>query len=334
MLKCVMCNGDWLKVGRQYDRQDNSRIDYYCANCQSKRKPVDDGESGIADAFLNAVDIDDVFDMPIGDSHLKGPDGVEIADAGDVGTGLAERVANILSKARKTLKPEPVMTKSTYFLPLGPQNILLVGDIHEPFCLEGYREFCQEIYEKWNCDHVMFMGDVIDSHYSSFHNTDPDGMSASDELDYTIKKLAQWKKIFPNADVCLGNHDMIVLRKAFSSGLSKRWVKDFHEVLEVDWNFQPSFTYNNTLFRHGLGQKASPKAGSEFMNVVQGHFHTESYVHYRVGRGNKFFGMQVPCGVDRETYALAYAQEHPKEAIGCGVLLDYCKTPIIEMMDL
>lgn len=213
-------------------------------------------------------------------------------------------------------------------------NILVIGDIHEPFCLEGYKEFCYKMYLKHNCTKVIFIGDIIDQHYSSFHNTDPDGLGGGTELDFAISKIQEWKKLFPVADVCLGNHDRIVLRKAFAAGISKKWIKDFKDVLEVDWNFQPSHKYYGILFRHGMGQKASPKAGSEFMSVVQGHFHPEAYIHYRVGRGKKVFGAQCPCGIDRRAYAMAYAEEHPKEAIGCLVIKENGKSPLIEMMDL
>ena len=214
------------------------------------------------------------------------------------------------------------------------KNILVVGDLHLPFTLEGYLEFCKSVYYKYNCDHVIFMGDVIDNHFSSFHATDPDGMGAGDELDLVLEMIQEWAKVFPKADVCHGNHDLIQLRKAYKEGISKRWIKDFGEVLGVNWNFQPSFEYNNCLFRHGMNMKAAPKSGSEMMNVIQGHFHTEAYITWLVGRGNKVFGMQVPCGIDRESYAMAYAKEFPKPAIGCAVLLESGRLPIIEMMDL
>lgn len=213
-------------------------------------------------------------------------------------------------------------------------NILCVGDLHLPFTLEPYLDFCTDIYNKYNCDHVVFLGDLLDNHFSSFHATDPDGVSAADELEFAINKLSKWNEAFPEADVCLGNHDQLILRKMYANGLSKRWVKDFNDVLGVNWNFKPSFIYNGVLFRHGINMKAAPKSGSEMMSVVQGHHHTDSYIHWNVGRGRKVFGVQCPCGVDRESYAMAYAQEHPKQAIGCAVILENGRLPIIEMMDL
>jgi len=107
------------------------------------------------------------------------------------------------------------------------RRILFIGDLHEPFCLDGYLQHCIDTYKNYNCNQVVFAGDVIDNHYSSYHEPDPDGMGAGSELDYAIKRLKKWHEAFPLADVCIGNHDRIVARKAFSAGLSNRWLKDY-----------------------------------------------------------------------------------------------------------
>ena len=43
--------------------------------------------------------------------------------------------------------------------------------------------------------------------------------------------------------------------------------------------------------------------------------------------------MQVGCGVDHHSYAMAYAKAGKKPAIGCGVVIDG-KTAINELMEL
>ena len=37
------------------------------------------------------------------------------------------------------------------------ENVLIIGDLHEPFCLDGYLEFCKEQYVKHNCNRVIFI---------------------------------------------------------------------------------------------------------------------------------------------------------------------------------
>ena len=89
------------------------------------------------------------------------------------------------------IRPRLKGNKKKAFLNLTkPENrILVIGDLHEPFCLDGYLKFCKETYANYNCNKVVFIGDVIDSHASSYHEQDPDGMVGGDELDLAIKKL-------------------------------------------------------------------------------------------------------------------------------------------------
>ncbi|MGL5717056.1 MAG: metallophosphoesterase [Paraclostridium sp.] len=86
-------------------------------------------------------------------------------------------------------------------------RVLVIGDVHAPFSKSGYREFCIKMYRKHKCNKVVFIGDIIDNHYSSFHDSDPNGMGASEELQKAIKEIALFYKAFPDAKVCIGNHD-------------------------------------------------------------------------------------------------------------------------------
>ena len=213
------------------------------------------------------------------------------------------------------------------------RRILVIGDLHEPFCLDGYLEFCKETYAKWNCNQVLFIGDIIDNHYSSYHEADPDGMGGGSELALAIKRVQKWYTAFPDADVCIGNHDRIIMRKAFSSAIPKEWIKSYNDVLGVKWNWVESVSYDNVLFEHGEGGQAKNKAKNNMMSSVCGHTHTEAYVHYFVGKKYRVFGMQVGCGVDANSYAAAYAKNFKKQAIGCGVILGG-HTAINVLMDL
>lgn len=201
------------------------------------------------------------------------------------------------------------------------RRILVIGDLHEPFCLDGYLEFCKETYRRYDCNQVVFIGDVIDNHYSSFHDPDPDGMGGGDELDLAIKKLSRWYEAFPVASVCIGNHDRIVTRKAFSSGVPKRWIKSMAEVLETPrWDYQARFVFDGTQYIHGESGRASKKAKDDMMSTVQGHRHTEMFTEFVVGAKFKVFGCAVGCGIDNTSYAMAYGKHFKKPAIGCAVV--------------
>ncbi len=220
------------------------------------------------------------------------------------------------------------------FIKRKERRILVIGDLHEPFCLDNYLDFCIETYKVYNCNQVIFIGDVIDSHFSSFHETDPDGMGAGEELEHAIKRLSRWYKAFPDADVCIGNHDRIAYRKAFTGGVPKRWMKPFSEVLEVpNWEFVESIVYDDVLYEHGEGGQAFTKAKNNMMSSVCGHTHTEGYVRWLVGKMFKVFAMQVGCGVDSTAYATAYAKNFKKQVIGNGVVIGG-HTAINRLMEL
>ena len=82
-------------------------------------------------------------------------------------------------------------------------NVLVIGDLHEPFCLDGYLDFCIEKYNEYSCTEVVFIGDVIDNHFSSYHETSADGMGGADELEFAIERISRWYKAFPIATVII-----------------------------------------------------------------------------------------------------------------------------------
>ena len=215
------------------------------------------------------------------------------------------------------------------------RNILVIGDLHEPFCLDGYLEFCIEQYKTYNCNQVIFIGDILDNHAFSYHEPDPDGMSAGTELQESIKKISKWYEAFPYADVCIGNHDRLAARKSFTGGIPKAWLKTYNEVLGTpNWNWVESIVYDNVLYEHGEGGQAKTKAKNNLMSSVCGHTHTEAYSIWYVGKRYRIFATQVGCGVDSKTYAAAYAKNFKKQAIGCAVILNNGTLPINLLMPL
>lgn len=226
------------------------------------------------------------------------------------------------------------------FLTGDKENVLIIGDTHIPFERKGYLEFCRFAQEKYNCGTVIHIGDVVDNHYSSYHESDPDGKSAGDELEYAINRLKSWYKVFPEVKVCLGNHDELIHRKAFSSGLSKRWIKGYNEVLEVpNWDFDIEYEINGVVYTHGTGTSGAGAAYTKALNrrisIVQGHIHTVANIIWNVSDSDKLFAMQVGCGINDKEYAFNYAKAfNKKSVISCGVILESGRIPIILPMEL
>ena len=214
-------------------------------------------------------------------------------------------------------------------------NILVIGDLHEPFCLDLYLDWCIEQYYAYNCTEVVFIGDIIDNHYASYHETSADGMGGLDELELAIKRISRWYKAFPLATVIIGNHDRIIMRKAQTSAIPSKWIKSYKEVLEVpNWNFVERYVKNGVQFLHGEGGTARTKCRADMMNTVQGHLHTQAYCEHYVGQKFRVFGLQTGCGIDHESYAMAYAKYGKKPAVGCAVILNNGQTPLNLLMPL
>lgn len=215
------------------------------------------------------------------------------------------------------------------------RNVLVIGDLHAPFVKKGYLEFCIKMYAKYHCTDVVFIGDVLDNHFSSYHEVDPDGHGAGRELLLAKEQIAGFYAAFPKAKVCLGNHDLLPNRKAFSAGLSGHWVKPIAEVLDVpNWEFAEDFIIDGVLYTHGTGRKARARCREELISVAQGHYHSESYVETYVSEKELLFALQVGCGVDRKSYAMAYGKHFKKPQLNVGVVMDNGRYALIEPMRL
>jgi len=203
-------------------------------------------------------------------------------------------------------------------------RVLCIGDIHSPFDRTDYLNHLIETYQRFNCNKVVFLGDVIDSHFSSYHETSANGLGGGDELALAIKKIAPYYKAFPKAVVLWGNHDRMVMRKAQTSGIPVEWIRDISEVLQTPgWTFMMDYYLDGVRYTHGDGSgKAKTACVRDMQSTVTGHFHTELYVSYHVGINTRVFGLAVGCGIDDSSYAMGYAKGGKKSAIGCGVVLD------------
>ena len=215
------------------------------------------------------------------------------------------------------------------FLHGDPDNVLVIGDPHEPFTKEGYLEFCRKIQEEYDCGTVVHIGDAVDNHAVSYHEKDPEGMSAGDEFNLAIERMKRWYYTFPNVKVCIGNHDALPFRKAFSAGLPKTWLKTYQELLQSPPTWEWDFVHqvNGVIYQHGTGlsgEMAAINAARENrQSTVIGHLHTVMNTRFLASYKDLIFGVTVGCGIDHEKYAFAYGKQNTrKPVVACAVILD------------
>ncbi len=223
---------------------------------------------------------------------------------------------------------------------LNKDNVLIVGDLHEPFTLKGYLQHCKRIQKKYRCGTVVFIGDIVDNHSISYHEHDPDLWSPAHEMERTDKKLKSWFKAFPNAYITKGNHDALIDRKGKTVGLPKRCFKQFREMwkLPKGWIDGFEFVINDVLYKHQgvTGDIGHLKEAIMCrMSVVVGHAHSVAGANWTCSARDRIFGMNPGCGIDRKSIAFAYGKDYKKKPmIACGVVLNKGKLPLVEPMDL
>ena len=247
-----------------------------------------------------------------------------------------EKLSDNLYKAKieSTKKSILKLERNSYSL----DNILVIADMHEPFCKKGYLEHCIAIKDKYQCGRIILIGDEVDLCGVSQWEKDPDGFSAGTEAELAQAKMKVWYTAFPEAFVCIGNHTARPFRQAKANGVPKKFIKSYEEAWEAPktWKWADSWEFNNVHFTHGTGH-SGPNAAIKIatrhrQNTVIGHIHSEAGIQYSASKIDLVWGMQVGGALDDKSYAAHYAKDQLKKSIvGCGVVVDGI-LPIYEPM--
>lgn len=219
-------------------------------------------------------------------------------------------------------------------------NIGVIGDTHIPFQHPSYLEFCKEVFREFKVSDVVHIGDEVDLHALSFHDTDPDGLSPGDEANAAKAELKKWFKAFPTVRVCIGNHSYRHLRRAYKCGLPAYYLRNFNEIWEAPagWRWEMRWQLKGVLFTHGTGSGGKwaheHQAIKNRQSTAIGHIHSHGGVKYLANSQNMIWGMNVGCGVDNDSYAMAYGKDFvDKPTLGCGVILNDGRVPLFIPME-
>jgi predicted phosphodiesterase len=235
--------------------------------------------------------------------------------------------------------PEPALRRSNEE---GKDNsrVLIISDMHIPYHHPNMIPFLQTLKDRYNPTRVISIGDELDKHAMSFHDSDPDLPSAGDELQRSLPVIKQVEHMFPEMDILDSNHGSLVYRKAKHHGIPRHYIRKYNDVLEVGdgWKWHMELTIElpdgqKVYFTHGKsadGMKLSQAMG---MSVVQGHFHEKFSTEYWANPLGTYFSMQVGCLIHDDSYAFSYNNTNVKRPmIGCGLIID--GVPVLELMPL
>lgn len=219
-------------------------------------------------------------------------------------------------------------------------RILLISDMHIPYHHEDTFKFLQYLKDKYKPTRIICLGDELDKHALSYHDSDPDLMSAGDELKKSQQYIKEVKEMFPKMDLLDSNHGSMVWRKAKTFGIPKAYIKSYQEVLGVDdnwkWHFDLTITLPNgqkVYFHHGKTSDVVKLSQQMGMSAVQAHYHESYGVHYWGNSTGLYWGLQVGCLIDDDSLAFAYNNVNIKRPIvGTGLIID--SLPVLEPMIL
>lgn len=209
------------------------------------------------------------------------------------------------------------------------KRILVISDTHYPYQHPDTYSFLKAVAKKYDPTRVVHMGDEVDAHAMSFHDSDPDLPSASDELLDAIKPLRKLYKLFPKVDLLESNHGSMHYRKGKYHGIPRAYLRDYNDILEAPsgWKWHLDLTIDTKLgpiyFHHGKGANILTVSQRMGMSVVQGHYHNNFCIQYWGNPLTLNFAMQVGCSIDDESLAFAYNKVTTKRPIiGHGIIID------------
>lgn len=183
------------------------------------------------------------------------------------------------------------------------------------------------------------MGDEVDGHAMSFHDSDSDLPSAGHELELAIEQLSHWYKAFPKMILLESNHGSLIYRRAKHHGIPLAHFKPLQEVYNTPkWKWYEhillSTRSGDVYLCHGKSGVYNKLAKDIGCSAVQGHFHGKLEITWSNSVFHQRFNMFTGCGVNRDSLAMAYGKNNiPQPMLGCG-RLDETGMPHIHKMNL
>lgn len=229
------------------------------------------------------------------------------------------------AKKVKTPRPKPVKKKAE-----DNSCILVISDMHIPYQHPDTLAFLTAIKKKYNPTRVVCVGDEVDHHAMSFHDSDPDLLSAGDELRRAVKELQPFYKLFPEVDLIDSNHGSMAYRKGKHHGIPRKYLRDYGDVLDAPagWVWAPELILKmpngtSVFFHHGLSKDVMKVVAQRGLCTVQGHYHTEFRIGYLGTPEALLWGMNVGCSIDGYSLAFAYDKTNlGRPVIGHGIIID------------
>lgn len=217
------------------------------------------------------------------------------------------------------------------FIPEVARSILVIPDLHAPYQHPDTIAFLTRVRDDFTPDLVVQLGDELDYHALSFHESDPNLDSASAELEKGKMFLYELHAEFPEVLLCHSNHGSMVYRRAKAHGIPVQMLKRYRDVIFPShgapcWSWSFGWRINTPLgpvmFKHQSSGILSDAAHNA-CNLIVGHSHGNFSIEYSASSAHLYYGAYAGCLIDKDNMAFAYGKHSlRKPIIGCIVVLE------------
>ncbi len=237
-----------------------------------------------------------------------------------------------LAAMREYIKPSPDDDLGSCVTLVEKANsILVIPDQHAPYHHPDTFEFLARVKQTFQPDLVVNLGDELDYHALSFHDSDPNLDSAGMELEKGKAAMQELYDLFPNMLICHSNHGSMQYRRAKAHGIPVQMIKRYRDVIFPDhgapgWSWQFGWRVNTDLgpvmFKHQSTNILVDAAHNQ-CNMVVGHNHGNFSIEYSASSAHLYWGAFVGCLIDKDSMAFAYGKHTlRKPIVGCMVILN------------
>lgn len=209
------------------------------------------------------------------------------------------------------------------------KRVLIIPDMHIPYQHKDAHKFLAKMKQKFNFEIVVNLGDELDKHAMSMHDSDADLFSAGEELQKSIDIIHMpggLFEMFPNMYLLDSNHGSMVFRRAKKHGIPLHYIKPYEEVLETptwEWHDEIILKTNSgdIYLCHGKTSAYGKLCKEVACSAIQGHFHGKFEISWHQSPLGQRFNLFSGCLIDERSLAFAYGKNSTQKPIlGCTVL--------------
>jgi len=213
------------------------------------------------------------------------------------------------------------------------KTVLIIGDTHIPYSHPDYLDFLKYLKKIWKPQIVIHIGDELDYHAISFHNSETSLFSADHELERAIEEIdTGLHKLFPKMYILESNHGSLICRKLKANGIPIRTLKQLNELYNTHrWQWHNDILLKTKLFTnyicHGKTGTIGKLAKDMMCCAIQGHYHAKFCVNWYNSAMGPRFDAYTGCLVDTKSMAMVYARNNLPDPIMGSLILDNIGMP-------